>query len=81
MDTIHTAIQEKRRSAFQYIECAAEKEKVLKHNGYRYEFSPYAQIWSRDYDYAVGWSEKYGKLAAIEPLAVIRRIPPPFFRY
>ena len=63
VDTIHTAIQEKRRIAFQYIEYTAEKEKVLKHDGYRYEFSPYALIWSRDYYYAVGWSEKHGKLA------------------
>ena len=36
---------------------------VLKHNGYRYQFSPYALIWSRDCYYAVGWSEKHGKLA------------------
>ena len=63
VDMIHTAIQEKRRIAFQYIEYTAEKEKVLKHDGYRYEFSPYALIWSRDYYYAVGWSEKHGKLA------------------
>lgn len=40
VDMIHTAIQEKRRIAFQYIEYTAEKEKVLKHDGYRYEFSP-----------------------------------------
>ena len=49
VDTIHTAVQEKRRIRFQYIEYTAEKEKILKHDGYRYEFSPYALIWSRDY--------------------------------
>ena len=36
---------------------------MLKHDGYRYQFSPYALIWSRDYYYVVGWSEKHGKLA------------------
>ena len=35
----------------------------MKHKGYRYRFSPYALIWSRDFYYAVGWSEKHGKLA------------------
>ena len=55
--------QEQRRIRFQYIEYTAEKEKILKHDGYRYEFSPYALIWSRDYYYTVGWSEKHGKLA------------------
>ena len=35
---------------------------MLKHCGYRYHFTPYALIWSRDYYYAVGWSEKHGKL-------------------
>ena len=39
-DAIRTAIQGKRQIRFQYIEYTAEKEKVLKHNGYRYEFSP-----------------------------------------
>jgi len=63
VDTIHTAIQESRRIVFQYIEYTAEKKKVLKHDGYRYVFSPYALIWSQDYYYAVGWSEKHGKLA------------------
>lgn len=37
--------------------------KVLKHDGYRYVFSPYAMIWNRDYYYVVGWSEKHEKLA------------------
>lgn len=76
VDTIQTAIQSKRQVSFQYYEYLPTKEKVLKHDGYRYQFSPYALIWSRDYYYVVGWSEKHGKLAqfrvdrmtAMEPL-------------
>lgn len=63
IDTIQTAIHERRAISFQYFEYTPEKEKVLKHKGYRYGFSPYALIWNRDFYYAVGWSEKHGKLA------------------
>ena len=76
VDTIHTAIQEKQQIVFQYFEYTPKKEKILKHDGYKYRFSPYAMIWNRDCYYAVGWSEKHGKIAqfrvdrmtAVEPL-------------
>ena len=63
VDTIHTAIQVQKQITFQYTEYTPEKKKVLKHDGYWYFFSPYALIWSRDFYYAVGWSEKHGKIA------------------
>lgn len=63
VDAIHNAVQEQRQISFQYYEYTPQKEKILKHDGYRYRFSPYALIWSRDYYYAVGWSDKHGKLA------------------
>lgn len=63
VDKIQTAIQEKRKILFQYYEYTPRKEKILKHDGYRYQFSPYALIWSRDYYYVVGWSDKHGTLA------------------
>ena len=63
VDKIHSAIQEKCQITFQYFEYTSQKEKVLKHDGYRYQFSPYVLIWNRDYYYAVGWSNKHGKLA------------------
>ena len=63
VDKIHSAIHEKRQITFQYFEYTPQKEKVLKHDGYRYQFSPYVLIWSRDYYYAVGWSNKHEKLA------------------
>lgn len=63
VDTIHSAIREQKQITFQYTEYTSEKKKVLKHDGYWYFFSPYALIWSQDFYYAVGWSEKHDKLA------------------
>ena len=63
IDAIQNAIQDKHSISFQYYEYTQEKRKVLKHDGYRYVFSPYAMIWNRDYYYVVGWSEKHEKLA------------------
>ena len=76
VDTIHNAVQKKQQITFQYFEYSPKKEKILKHDGYKYQFSPYAMIWNRDCYYAVGWSEKHGKIAqfrvdrmtAVEPL-------------
>lgn len=63
VDVLHTAIREKIQVRFQYIEYTSRKEKVLKHGGAWYEFSPYALMWQRDYYYAVGWSKRHEKLA------------------
>ena len=63
VDTIHNAVQKKQQITFQYFEYTPKKEKILKHDGYKYRFSPYAMIWNRDCYYAVGWSEKHGKIA------------------
>ena len=63
VDALHTAIREKRQIRFQYMEFTPCKEKVLKHGGAWYPFSPYALMWQRDYYYAVGWSERHGKVA------------------
>ena len=60
VDEIHNAIQEKRQITFQYYEYTPQKEKILKHNGYRYQFSPYALVWSRDCYYAVGGRKSTG---------------------
>ena len=76
VDTIHNAVQKKQQITFQYFEYTPKKEKILKHDGYKYRFSPYAMIWNRDCYYTVGWSEKHGKIAqfrvdrmtAVEPL-------------
>jgi predicted DNA-binding transcriptional regulator YafY len=59
VDTLDTAINEKKRVTFQYIEYTAEKKKIHKHSGYVYEFSPYALLWHDDCYYVVGYSAKH----------------------
>ena len=80
IDTIQTAIHEQRAISFRYFEYTPKKEKVLKHKGYRYGFSPYALIWNRDFYYAVGWSEKHGKLAQfrVDRMTAIRESDAPY---
>lgn len=63
VDTIRSSIQSNQQISFQYYEYLPTKEKVLKHQGYRYQFTPYALIWNRDHYYVVGWSEKHMKLS------------------
>ena len=63
VDTIQSSIQSNQQISFQYYEYLPTKEKVLKHQGYRYQFTPYALIWNRDHYYVVGWSEKHMKLS------------------
>ena len=63
VDTIQSSIQSNQQISFQYYEYLPTKEKVLKHQWYRYQFTPYALIWNRDHYYVVGWSEKHMKLS------------------
>lgn len=63
VDALQTAIHERKQVSFQYYEYLSSKEKVLKHEGYRYQFSPYSLIWNQDFYYVVGWSEKHNKIA------------------
>lgn len=63
VDNIHTAIRQKRKVTFQYQEYGPNKDKVLKHDGYTYCFSPFALLWNDDCYYAIGFSEKHNKVA------------------
>lgn len=59
VDMLHKVINDGVRIRFKYIEYTAEKKKIHKHNGYVYEFSPYALLWHNDCYYALGYSEKH----------------------
>ena len=43
---------------FQYYEYTQAKEKVLKHDGYRYFLEPYALEWKNDHYYLIGYSHR-----------------------
>lgn len=57
VDLLNHAIQNHKVVTFQYTEYTPNKEKILKHNGQRYCFSPYDFVWNNDAYYVLGWSE------------------------
>ena len=57
VDSLHTAIQGKKKVTFKYMEFAPDKTKKEKHDGQVYVFSPYALVWNDDCYYAIGYSE------------------------
>lgn len=57
VDSIHTAIQQKKKITFKYLEFAPDKTKIEKHNGQVYVLSPYALVWNDDSYYVIGYSE------------------------
>ena len=63
IDLLHTAIRQGQTVAFQYLDYTPRKEKVAKHGGQIYCLSPYDLVWDSDRYYAVGWSERHGKVA------------------
>lgn len=64
IDTINTAINEKKKIAFKYFTYNVRKDKKEKHNGYLYKFSPYKLVWNGDYYYVVGYSDKYDDIGS-----------------
>jgi predicted DNA-binding transcriptional regulator YafY len=64
IDTINTAINQKKKIAFKYFSYDVRKDKKEKHNGYLYKFSPYKLVWNGDYYYVVGYSDKYDDIGS-----------------
>ena len=63
VDRLQTAILEHRQVEFQYYEYTREKQKILKHDGYRYILDPYALEWKNDHYYLIGYSHKHQSMA------------------
>lgn len=64
MDALNDAINDKKKVSFQYYTYNRNKERVAKHNGEVYIFSPYKMIWNGDYYYVVGYSEKHSNIGS-----------------
>ena len=62
VDTINDAINNGKQISFQYYDYSGLKKKVLKNKGEVYKLSPYKLLWSGDYYYVIGYSEKKGKV-------------------
>lgn len=61
LDTVQTAIGQKKALTFQYWQYGSDKKLHHRHNGQWYHFSPYATVWNNDRYYVVGFSESHQK--------------------
>lgn len=72
VDTVNTAINNKKQISFQYFSFNVRKQKKAKHNGEMYIFSPYYLIWNGDYYYTVGYSEKHNGIGSFRLDRIIK---------
>lgn len=64
VDTINRAINLERKIRFQMTEFNVRKQRVLRHNGEEYVFSPYSLVWDGDCYYVVGYSDKHASIGS-----------------
>lgn len=62
VDALNTSINEGKQVEFKYFDYTVKKERIHKHDGYIYKFSPYALVWHNDFYYVIGFSEKHGEI-------------------
>ena len=65
IDTINAAIESGCKISYQYYTYDMFKNRVLRHNGEKYVFSPYDLAWDGKFYYAIGYSEKYHSISNI----------------
>ena len=65
IDTINAAIESGCKISYQYYTYDLYKNRVLRHNGEKYVFSPYDLAWDGKFYYAIGYSEKYHSISNI----------------
>lgn len=64
VDSINQAINKGCKIAFKYCRYDDNKELAYKNNGRPYVFSPYSLVWSGDFYYVVGYSDKHSRLVS-----------------
>lgn len=62
IDKLIAAVQQKKKVSFQYGEYDADKRMILRNDGEIYINSPYGCLWSDDFYYLIGYSEKHSKV-------------------
>ena len=58
-DTLYTAIRDKKKVSFHYLDVSVDKKKVYRHDKKSYVLSPYFLKWDSDKYYVVGWSDDH----------------------
>ena len=62
VDKIHQAIEKNQSITFQYCQWNVRKELELRHNGERYEVSPWQLMWDDENYYLIGFDHKAGMI-------------------
>lgn len=62
IDWIHSAIAENKKISFQYFDWTPQKEQIPRHEGKRYDMSPWSLIWSGENYYLLAFDEKMGAI-------------------
>lgn len=62
IDEIHRAINEKKRLEYKYFDYNANKEKVFRNGGEKYDVTPLSLMWSDENYYLVAFDERAGKI-------------------
>ena len=62
VDDIQKAIAENRMISFQYFQWTPNKERELRHDGARYEISPWALTWDDENYYMIGYDSEAEKI-------------------
>ena len=65
VDAVNEAIEKGRRISFQYTDYDGERNRILRHEGQIYVFSPWVLVWDGDYYYMLGWSDDHEKTTTI----------------
>jgi len=63
VDTIHSAIQQKKKVEFRYFDYTVEKEIKFRHEGSIYSVSPYALTWAEDNYYMIAFHDRYDDIS------------------
>lgn len=58
IDWIHAAMADNKKITFQYFDWTPQKEQQLRHEGKRYEMSPWCLVWSNENYYMLAYDEK-----------------------
>ncbi|MBQ1272877.1 MAG: WYL domain-containing protein [Clostridia bacterium] len=62
IDTIHNAILNDRQITFQYWSWTPNKEQAARHNGKKYQVSPWMLLWDDEYYYLIAYDEENAQI-------------------
>ncbi len=79
IDWIHAAMAENKKISFQYFDWTPQKEQLLRHEGKRYEMSPWTLVWSNENYYMLAYDEKMDNIRhfRVDKIKNIRKLDIP----